>query len=353
MDPVAFSVEHKHEQVVSYFDDETGLRAFIALHNTRRGPAVGGARLWHYDTPQDALLDVLRLSEGMTYKAALADLPLGGGKTVILADGKEQDAAVRAARFEVLGRYIEALGGRYITAEDVGTTIEDMTRVRRATRYVLGMPVEAGGGGDPSPVTAFGVLCGLKALAEDVLARETLAGVRVAIQGLGKVGMSLAEQLVREGAVVIASDIRPQVAEEARSRLKIEVMEPEAIYDARCDIFAPCAMGAVMNDRTIPRLTCKVVAGSANNQLEAERHAEALHERNIVYAVDYVINSGGLINVASELDGYDEERARLKTAQIYRTIKRMLEIARTEGISTHRATQRLALEMLGSAATQH
>lgn len=351
MDPVAFSVEHKHEQVVSYFDDETGLRAFIALHNTRRGPAVGGARLWHYETAQDALLDVLRLSEGMTYKAALADLPLGGGKTVILADGKEQDASIRAARFQVLGGYIEALGGRYITAEDVGTTTEDMTALRRSTRYVLGIPVEAGGGGDPSPMTAFGVLCGIKALAEDVLERDTLAGVRVAIQGLGKVGLNLAELLVGEGAVVIGSDMRPQVVEEARQRLKIEVAEPEAIYDVPCDIFAPCAMGAVLNDRTIPRLACRIVAGSANNQLEDISHAEALHERRIVYAVDYVINSGGLINVASELGGYDEAKARAKTAQIYQTMKRMLEIARTEGISTQRATQRMARDLLESVAS--
>ncbi len=349
IDPVTFSVEHKHEQVVSYFDDETGLRAFIALHSTRRGPAVGGARLWRYESAQDALLDALRLAEGMTYKAALADLPLGGGKTVIVADGSEQDAAIRAARFRALGRCIERLEGRYITAEDVGTTIEDMAQVRRSTRYVLGLPVEEGGAGDPSPMTAFGVLCGMKALAEDVLERETLAGVRVAVQGLGKVGMSLAELLTREGAAVVGSDVRPQVAEEARQRLKIEVVGPDAIYDVPCAIFAPCAMGAVLNDRTIPRLACQIVAGSANNQLEEECHAEALHARHIVYAVDYVINSGGLINVASELDGYDEGRARAKTAQIYQTIKRMLEIARTEGVSTYQATQRLALDILGSA----
>ncbi|HEY7346729.1 MAG TPA: Glu/Leu/Phe/Val dehydrogenase dimerization domain-containing protein [Ktedonobacterales bacterium] len=350
IDPVAFSVEHKHEQVVSYFDDETGLRAFIALHNTRRGPAVGGSRLWHYDSPQDALLDVLRLSEGMTYKAALAGLPLGGGKTVILADGNEQDASLRAARFRVLGRYIEALGGRYITAEDVGTTPEDMAQARRSTRFVMGTPIEEGGSGDPSPMTAFGVLCGMRALVEDVLGRDTLAGVRVAIQGLGKVGMGLAELLAREGAAVIGSDVRPQVVEEARNRLKIEVVEPQAIYDVPCEIFAPCAMGAVMNDRTIPRLACRIVAGSANNQLEEERHAEALHARAIVYAVDYVINSGGLINVASELDGYDENKARAQTAQIYYTIKRMLEIARAEGISTQRAAHRVALNILGNAA---
>jgi leucine dehydrogenase len=349
IDPVAFSVEHKHEQVVSYFDPETGLRAFIALHNTSRGPGMGGTRLWHYDSPQAALLDVLRLSEGMTFKAAVAGLPLGGGKTVVLADGNEQDAAVRAARFRVLGRYIDGLAGRYITAEDVGTTPQDMAQVRRSTRFVMGVPAEEGGSGDPSPMTAFGILSGIKALAEDVLERDTLAGVRVAIQGLGKVGMSLAELLMSEGAVVIGSDVRPQVAEEARNRLKIEVVEPEAIYDVPCAIFAPCAMGGVINDQTIPRLTCKVIAGCANNQLEDERHGQILHDRSIIYAVDYVINSGGLINVASELDGYDEAKARAKTSQIYHTIKRMLAISRAEGISTQRAAHRMALETLEQA----
>ena len=350
IDPVAFSVEHQHEQVVSYFDHETGLRAFIALHNTSRGPGMGGTRLWHYENAQAALLDVLRLSEGMTYKAAVAGLPLGGGKTVILADGNEQDAAIRAARFRVLGRYIEGLEGRYITAEDVGTTPQDMAQMRRSTRFVMGAPAEEGGSGDPSPMTAFGILCGIRALAEDVLERDSLTGVRVAIQGLGKVGMSLAEHLVSEGAVVIGSDVRPQVAEDARSRLKIEVVAPDAIYDVPCAIFAPCAMGGVINDATIPRLTCQIIAGSANNQLEDERHGQTLHERNIIYAVDYVINSGGLINVASELHGYDEAKARAKTAQIYHTIKRLLAIARAEGISTQRAAHHMALETLGSAA---
>jgi leucine dehydrogenase len=350
IDPVAFSVEHKHEEVVSFFDPKTGLRAFIALHNTSRGPGMGGTRLWRYESAQAALLDVLRLSEGMTYKAAVAGLPFGGGKTVVLADGAEQDSATRAARFQVLGRYIESLGGRYITAEDVGTTPEDMAQVRRSTRYVMGTPTEEGGSGDPSPMTAFGVLWGIKALAEEVLERDSLAGVRVAVQGLGKVGMSLAEHLVSEGAVVIGSDVRPQVAEDARKRLKIEVVASEAIYDVPCEIFAPCAMGGVLNDHTIPRLDCRIIAGCANNQLEAERHARALHERGITYAVDYVINSGGLINVASEVEGYDEGKVRAKTAQIYHTIKRMLAIARDEGISTQRAAHQMALEILGQPA---
>jgi len=352
IDPIAFSVEHKHEQVESIFDRETGLRACIAIHNTKRGPALGGARLWRYESAQAGLLDVLRLSEGMTYKAAVAGLPFGGGKTVILADGQEQDAVIRAARFLALGRAVEALGGRYITAEDVGTTPADMMQMRQVTRFALGAPREQGGGGDPSPMTAFGVLCGIRALIETVLERETLAGVRVAIQGLGKVGMSLAEQLLGEGAVVIGSDVRPQVVEEARSRLKITVVEPEVIYEVPCEVFAPCAMGAVLNDRTIPRLACRVIAGSANNQLEEPRHAEMLETRQIVYAVDYVINSGGLINVASEFEGYNEQKARARTAQIYDTIKRMLLIAREQGISTERAAHQIALEALGEESRE-
>lgn len=346
-DALVFLAEHNHEQVESYFDRATGLRAWIAIHSTKLGPALGGARLWKYATQQDALLDVLRLSEGMTYKAAVAGLPHGGGKTVILADGLEQDPDLRAARFRALGRFVEGLGGRYITAEDVGTTTADMVQIRRSTRYVLGMPVEEGSSGDPSQMTAFGVLQGIKALVEEVLERDKLAGVRVAIQGLGKVGMALAEYLVEAGAVVIGSDVRPEVAEAAKARLKIETVATEAIYDVPCDIFSPCALGAILNDQTIPRLNCRIVAGSANNQLAEERHGRLLRERGIVYAVDYVINAGGLINVSSEWTGYNAEQARAKTANIYHTIKRLLVVSKEQGISTELAAHRMALEVLG------
>lgn len=346
-DALVFLAEHNHEQVESYFDRATGLRAWIAIHSTKLGPALGGARLWKYASQQDALLDVLRLSEGMTYKAAVAGLPHGGGKTVILADGLEQDPDLRAARFRALGRFVEGLGGRYITAEDVGTTTADMVQIRRSTRYVLGMPVEEGSSGDPSQMTAFGVLQGIKALVEEVLERDKLAGVRVAIQGLGKVGMALAEYLVEAGAVVIGSDVRPEVAEAAKARLKIETVATEAIYDVPCDIFSPCALGAILNDQTIPRLNCRIVAGSANNQLAEERHGRLLRERGIVYAVDYVINAGGLINVSSEWTGYNAEQARAKTANIYHTIKRLLVVSKEQGISTELAAHRMALEVLG------
>jgi leucine dehydrogenase len=346
-DALVFLAEHNHEQVVSYFDRATGLRAWIALHSTKLGPAFGGSRLWKYASHEEALLDVLRLSEGMTYKAAAAGLPHGGGKTVILADGQEQDPAIRAASFRALGRCIEGLGGRYVTAEDVGTTTADMVQIRRSTRYEMGTHVEEGGSGDPSPMTAFGVLCCIRALVEDVLGRAKLAGVHVAIQGLGKVGMALAEHLVEAGAVVIGSDVRPEVTEAAKARLKIETVGIDAIYDVPCDIFAPCAMGAILNDETIPRLNCHIVAGSANNQLAEERHGRMLRERNILYAVDYVINAGGLINVTNEGTGYNEEKARAKTANIYYTIKRMLALSKEQGISTQFAAHQMALEALG------
>ena len=241
------------------------------------------------------MLDALRLAEAMTYKAAVAGLPLGGGKAVLFADGREQDPAVREARLLAYGRVIEQLGGMYITAEDANTTMADMAVIRRATRHVAGLAPADGGGGDPSPVTAVGVLAGMQALAADVLGVSSLSGVRVAIQGLGKVGLALAELLVAEGAAVTACDVRPEVARAAAEALGIAVVAPEAIFDVPCAIFAPCAYGGVLNDETIPRLTCQIVAGSANNQLREPRHAEALRARGIAYAVDYVINAGGLI----------------------------------------------------------
>jgi leucine dehydrogenase len=354
LDLVHYMAEHGHEQVITCVDRESGLRAIIALHNTRRGPAMGGTRLWTYASGEDALRDVLRLSEGMTYKAAVAGLPLGGGKAVILADGQERDPQVRTARLLAYGRCVDGLQGRFITAEDVGTTPADMLVIRRATRFVEGVPTAEGGGGNPAPVTALGVLEGMRALALDVLGAESLAGLRVAIQGLGSVGLHLARDLVAQGATVIATDVRPEVAQAARAQLPIETVEPDAIYEVPCDIFAPCALGGVLNDQTIPRLACRLVAGCANNQLEDERHAALLHARGIVYGVDYVLNAGGLINVAQELQsgGYGRAgraRALRKTKQIYQTTRRMLAIARVEGISTQQAAHQLALEALEAA----
>jgi leucine dehydrogenase len=347
-----FLAKHKHERLVVFADAATGLRGAIALHSTKRGPALGGTRLRHYASTEEGVLDVVRLAEAMTYKAAVAGLPLGGGKAVLFADGKEDDPEIRTARLLAYGRVLEDLGGTYITAEDANTSVADMVTLRRVTKHAVGIPVEMGGSGDPSPVTAVGVLAGIKALAEEVLHTASLAGVAVAVQGLGKVGMALAGLLVAEGARVTASDVNAAAVARAKQSLGIVVVAPEAIFDVKCAIFAPCAYGGAINDETLPRLTCQIVAGSANNQLQDERHGEALHARGIAYAVDYVINAGGLINVAQELapGGYDEVRARTKTAEIYGTIKRLLETSRRKDISTERAAHQLALNALRASA---
>jgi leucine dehydrogenase len=341
-----YMAQHKHERLCLTSDSISGLQAVIALHNTIRGPALGGARLWQYDSEEAAIRDALRLSEAMTYKAAVAGLPLGGGKAVILADGKEQEPGLRAARFRAFGRFVESLGGRYITAPDVGTTSADMATIKGVTGHVAGYPVEMGGSGDPAPMTAFGVLQGMRALAEEVLGIRSLLNVRVAIQGLGSVGMNLAKLLVAEGAVVIGTDIRPEVVRQARMDLPMEAVAPEAIYEVPAAIFAPCALGGVLNDRTIGLLPCQIVAGAANNQLEDDRHAEMLQQRGIVYGVDYVLNAGGVINVAQELEGYDYQKARQKVAHIYETVKRMLAISQAEQVSTLAAARQMAAEAL-------
>jgi leucine dehydrogenase len=361
-DHVEYMSQHGHEEVATWLDRETGLRAIIAIHDTTLGPGLGGTRLRRYDSSAEAMLDVLRLSEGMTYKAAVAGLPLGGAKAVILADGKEEsDPALRSARFRAFGRFVESLGGSYITAEDVGTAPHDMTDIRTETRHVVGIPRGAGGSGDPSPSTAYGVVCGMRALVEEGLGRSSLDGVRVAVQGLGHVGMSLAEQLLRDhGATVLAADVRPAIVEEARRRFASEkrfsLVAADEIHLQECDVFSPCAFGAGINPVTIPQLRCRIVAGAANNQLaDEDRDAALLRERGILYAVDYVINAGGLIHVMSELeakDGWSEEdaaRAKAQASLIYDTLKRMLTIAREDGVSPHAAARQMADERIQTA----
>ena len=363
-DHVEYMSQHGHEEVATWLDRETGLRAIIAIHDTTLGPGLGGTRLRRYDSSAEALLDVLRLSEGMTYKAAVAGLPLGGAKAVILADGKEErDPALRAARFHAFGRFVESLGGRYITAEDVGTAPQDMTEIRTQTQHVAGIPREAGGSGDPSPSTAYGVVCGMRALAEEGLGRSSLEGMRVAVQGLGHVGMSLAEQLLRDhGATVIAADVRPAIVEEARERFagekRFSLVPADEIHMQECDVFSPCAFGAGINPVTIPQLRCRIVAGAANNQLaDEDRDAALLRERDILYAVDYVINAGGLIHVMSELeakDGWSEAdaaRAKAQASLIYDTLKRLLTLSREEDISPHAAARQMANERIQAART--
>lgn len=347
-DYMDYVVEHGHEQLVFNHDRKTGLRALIAIHNTTLGPSLGGTRLWTYAQTKDAVLDVLRLSEGMTYKAAVAGLALGGGKAVILADGKENDPEIRDARFRAFGEFVNSLSGRYITAEDVGTKPTDMVNIHKHTNHVVGLPQDSfdGGSGDPSPMTAFGVLQGIRASAEEVLGTRDLKGVRVNVQGLGKVGWSLAEYLLEQGARVTATDIRPEVLKKAQA-IGIRVVEGDEIFDVEGEILAPCALGAVINDETISRLKVKIIAGAANNQLDnIPRHSQALNDLGIIYVVDYVINAGGVINVASEIDGYDYAKARSKTADIFYTIKRMLTLAKEQGITTQEASMVMANEAL-------
>ncbi len=339
-------MQHKHEKVCLATDSVSGLRAVIALHNTVRGPTLGGVRLWQYDSEEGAIQDALRLSEAMTFKAAVVGIPFRGGKAVILADGKEQEPDIRTARLRAFGRFVESLGGCYIAAPDVGISPADMAQIKAVTGHVVCCPVELGGSGDPAPMTAYGVLQGLQALAEEALGVSSLIGIRVAIQGLGNVGMNLARMLIAEGAVVIGTDIRPEANRQASMQLPIEIVNPEAIYDVPAAIFAPCALGGILSDRTIGRLSCQIIAGAANNQLEDDRHAELLRQRGIVYGVDYVLNAGGLINAAQEIEGYNYQKARQRVAGIYDTVKRMLAISKAEQVSTLSAARQMAASAL-------
>src|SRR6266542_694582 len=298
----------EYEEVVFFHDPPTNLRAIIAIHSTTLGPALGGTRFYPFGSDQDALHDVLRLSRGMTFKAAAAGLDLGGGKAVIIGDPKriKSEELLRA-----YGRFIESLGGRYITAEDVGTDRDDVDIVRRETRYVTGVSVSMGGSGDPSPMTAYGVYLSMLACAEDAWRQHSLQGRRVAVQGVGTVGYALVKLLVEDGgAHVTVSDIDVDSVARAIRDFGVETAPADQIHAVECDVFAPCALGGIINDKTIPELRCAVVAGSANNQLERRDHGKALAELGILYAPDFVANAGGLINVADELQGYQPERAK-------------------------------------------
>lgn len=328
-----------HEQVVFCHDEASGLKSIIAIHDTTLGPALGGTRMWPYRNTQEALIDVLRLSEGMTYKAAVAGLALGGGKAVIIGDPRtdKTEALLRAH-----GRFVGTLGGRYITAEDVGITVEDMEHVYKETKHVTGIQSSPHGSGDPSPVTAYGVYWGIKASCRHKLGSDELAGVRVAVQGAGSVGYHLCGDLAGEGAEITITDIDPGRVQRVVDAFGAAAVGPQEIYDIDCDVFAPCALGAIVNDSTVRRLKCRIVAGAANNQLDEDRHGDALDARGILYAPDYVINAGGLINVYGELRGYDRETAKREARKIYDTLLSIFRIAEEEGIPTYRAADRLA-----------
>ncbi len=341
--------EAGHEQVIFCHDEASGLKSIIAIHDTTLGPALGGTRMWPYKSADEALIDVLRLSEGMTYKASVAGLALGGGKAVIIGDPKT-DKTVALLRAH--GRFVDTLGGRYITAEDVGISVADMEHVYQETKWVTGIRSSPRGSGDPSPVTAFGVFNGIKASCKHKLGSDDLEGVRIALQGAGHVGYYLCEDLVAEGALVTITDIDADKVARAVDEMGVDAVDSETIYDVECDVFAPCALGAILNDDTIPRLTCQIVAGGANNQLAEDRHGDMLAERGILYAPDYVINAGGLINVYSEIVGYDAETAKQKAAEIYDTLLSIYEIAERDGIPTYEAAGRLARQRIREAREQ-
>ncbi len=332
-----------HEQVVFASDSATGLRAIIALHDTRRGPALGGCRCRDYPDEPAALTDALRLSRAMTFKAAMADLPYGGGKSVVLADPARKTPALMQA----LGRAVDRLGGRYIVAEDVGTSPRDMAEVRKETVHVAGL---AEGGGDPSPATAFGVWRGIHAAVRRRLGRADLNGVRVAVQGLGHVGHHLCRHLHREGARLFVADLRPAAVARAVAEFGAVPVAVDAIRAVEADVFAPCALGAVIDDEAVACLAAAVVAGAANNQLAAERYGEALAARGILYAPDYVINAGGLINIHHERapGGYDRAAAFAHVARIEGTLAAVFDRAERDGVPPHLAADRMARERLAA-----
>lgn len=340
--------EYRYEQLVFCHDKATGLRAVVAVHDTTLGPALGGCRMYPYATEDDAIVDVLRLARGMTYKAAASGLNLGGGKSVIIGDPRRDKSE---ALFRSFGRYIETLGGRYIVAEDVGTSTEDANFIRVETEHVVGVDVTRGGSGDPSPFTALGVRQGMRACAQEVFGSASLEGLMVAVQGVGHVGYHLCRLLHAEGARLIVTDVDTGALGRAVREFGAKAVEPDEITTIPCDVYAPCALGATVNDETIPALRCAVIAGSANNVLLEARHGEALAERGILYAPDYVINAGGLINVADELEGYNERRATKRVMRIEERIRSVIQISKRDGVPTNVAADTLALERIAAISS--
>jgi len=336
-----------HAEVVFCHDAESGLKAIIAVHNLDRGPALGGCRMWHYENEAEALTDALRLSRGMTYKSALANLPYGGGKSVIIGNSKTMKSE---ALFRAMGRFVDSLGGRYVIAEDVGIGVGDVEIMGRETDHVAG--VNAGGAGDPSPATAHGVYMGIRAAVKHKLGRGNLNGVTVAVQGLGHVGQYLCRFLARDGAKLVVTDIDRNVMNRMAEELKAETVEPDAIYGVAADVYAPCALGATINDTTLKVLRATIVAGSANNQLAEPRHGAELQRRGSLYAPDYVINAGGIINISHEGPRYDKDKAFAHVGLIHDTLIEIFRRAEGSGTSTSEAADRLAEERFKRARTE-
>jgi leucine dehydrogenase len=338
-----------HELVVFGNDARTGLRAIIAIHSTTLGPAAGGCRMRPYATTAEAVADVLRLSRGMSYKNAMAGLALGGGKAVIMGDSRK---AKTAELFEAFGRLVDSLGGRYVTAEDVGTTITDMSHVARATRYVAGLGAAPGrAGGDPGPKTALGVYLGIKAAVRFRLGRSDLKGVKVAIQGLGGVGQHLCGLLAAEGAELFVADVQPAAVQRAQEQFKAHPVPVEEVLALDVEVLSPCALGAVINSKSIPRLRARIVAGAANNQLAQDADGAALQAAGILYAPDYIINAGGIISVSREYQGGASEAQVIADIQaIPARLTEIFERARRENRPTNQVADQMARERLGKPA---
>lgn len=328
-----------HEQILFGHDPVSGLRAIIAIHSTALGPALGGTRFYPYQSEAEALTDVLRLSKGMTYKAAAAGLDLGGGKAVIIGDPRA-DKSERLLR--AYGRIVDSLQGRYITAEDVGTTTDDMDVIHKETRWVLGNSSVMGGSGDPSPVTARGLYAGTRAVAEKIWGTPDLAGRKFAVQGVGKVGSAFVQLLVEARAEVTIADSFPPALEKAKKKFGVDSVPLDQIHQVECDIYSPCALGGILDEQTIPELECAAVCGSANNQLATEKDAQRLADRGILYAPDFVVNAGGLINVYDQLNGYSKTRAMHLVDSIYDATKRILDTAEAEGVTPNQAAEKVA-----------
>lgn len=334
-----------YERLVAWEDKAAGLTAVIAIHSTALGPALGGCRMWPYASLDEAVQDALRLSKAMTYKAAVAGLHLGGGKTTILGDPNQDKTP---ALLKSLGQFINALEGRYIGAADVGLTVKDIEAVRQETKYVTGISEGSGGSGDPSILTALGVSCGIKTCLKERFGDDSIKDRAIAIQGLGKVGSELARLLHEAGAHLIVSDLDQERLDQIAQRFGAEAVPAQKALEVFCDVLAPCALGGVIHSKSASRLKCQIVAGGANNQLAEDHQGDVLAQREILYAPDYVINAGGLISVAGEVEGYDKEEAIKRTEAIADTLTRVFELARKEGIAPHRAANRVAEERLQS-----
>jgi leucine dehydrogenase len=336
---------HDHEQILFCNDNQTGLRAIIAVHNTVLGPSLGGTRMWPYKNEMEALNDALRLSRGMTYKSAVAGLNLGGGKAVIIGDSRKDKSEAMFRRF---GQFVDSLGGKYITAEDVGINPTDMTYVNMETNHVAGLP---GKSGDPSPITALGVYHGMKACAKEAYGSDSLKDKKIAVQGVGHVGEYLVELISKEGAKVFICDIHEDVLKRVAAKYSATVVSPEDIYSIEMDIYAPCALGATINDETLAKLKCQIIAGAANNQLKDEKiHGEIVMKKGLIYAPDYVINAGGIINCYTEVAGKSMQWSMQNAENIYSTILSVLKESKENNIPTYLAANRLAEKRINSIA---